>query len=195
MAHPIIVPKRTAVKTLISAQDVSVATATVSVKTLVIGNRQMTKNIFNQIVTKPMYDAVRDDHWNAYWVIRGIPWGWINIHRTDCRGKHLHVIWQSGNELYKMAVAPSPYEYEGGEFGEIGNSNDYISPKHQRVISSIERDFSALFFPSDINDEALGLLRPGYNPEAGLHLNRQVEHLPSPIYDKLRDLGQLFIAS
>lgn len=85
-------------KRQITAQEATIKTASIEIKTLTLGNKQMTLAVFRQLPEKDIIDQVACE-------LRGIPWGTINYH-TDCKdeAEHLHVIWQEENKLYRAKV-------------------------------------------------------------------------------------------
>lgn len=88
----------------VSASEAIIKTATIEVKVMKIGNRQVTLSVFRQLKSESIIDFNTGE-------MRGIPWGQINYH-VDCDGldqNHLHVVWQEGNEL-RRSIAFLPWE-------------------------------------------------------------------------------------
>lgn len=88
----------------ISVQDATIRTATVEIKTLTISNKQVTLAVFRQLQEETLVDEDADG-------FLGLPWGTVNYHPdTACKdaGRHLHVIWQKGEELRRAFVSHSP---------------------------------------------------------------------------------------
>ncbi|MFE7803992.1 hypothetical protein ACFU51_04860 [Streptomyces sp. NPDC057430] len=83
----------------------SIETATVQIQTLNIGSKQMTLSIFRQLIEEPAISAVGR--------IQGKPWGTVNYHpdRCDDAKEHLHVVWQSGDQLRRSFVRPPERAY------------------------------------------------------------------------------------
>lgn len=86
----------------IKANEATVKTASVEVKTLTISGRQVTLAVFRQLELSSLIDPDGP-------TLRGIPWGRINYHGAqDCEargcGSHIHVVWQEGDELRRDSV-------------------------------------------------------------------------------------------
>ncbi len=88
----------------VTTHEATIQTATVEVKSLTIGGRQVTLSVFRQLQREPVIDleAVKLD---------GVPWGRVHYFpdagcaaRAD-RG-HLHVVWQKGAELRRACLDP-----------------------------------------------------------------------------------------
>jgi hypothetical protein len=78
----------------ITTREATVKTATVEIKTLTVGGKQVTLSMFRQIKREPLLDADTAQ-------LGGVPWGTVNYHPERCHGasEHLHVVWQKGDEL------------------------------------------------------------------------------------------------
>lgn len=82
----------------LTPQNATITTATVEVKTLTIGGKQVTITLFRQLKEQPL---VAEDG-----TLNGVPWGVVNYHPDKCREKpeHLHVVWQEGQALRRSSV-------------------------------------------------------------------------------------------
>jgi len=72
----------------LKTDEVSISAATVDIKVMRVGSKQLTLAVFRQLE--------RDDD------IQGPMWGWVNYHPDKCEHhyeEHRHIIWQKGNEL------------------------------------------------------------------------------------------------
>lgn len=85
--------------------NTSIETATVQIQTLNVGSKQMTLSIFRQLIEEPAINTVGR--------IQGKPWGTVNYHpdRCDDAKDHLHVVWQSGDQLRRSFVRPPERAY------------------------------------------------------------------------------------
>jgi hypothetical protein len=93
----------------IAAEEASIKTASVELKTITVNNKQMTLAVFRQVPEEDLLDKNNGE-------MRGIPWGWVNYH-IDCPKDpeasyvdHLHVLWQKGQTLKRSAVRLKPDE-------------------------------------------------------------------------------------
>ncbi|MDX2948184.1 hypothetical protein PV383_37255 [Streptomyces caniscabiei] len=79
-------------------ENTSIETATVQIRTLSVGAKQMTQGIFRQLIEQPVV--------NTAGRIDGTPWGTVNYHpdRCDNASQHLHVVWQLGDRLRRAFV-------------------------------------------------------------------------------------------
>jgi len=84
----------------IAVNEARVRTASVEIKTLSVSGKQVTLALFRQLLEKPLID---DDG-----MFTGLPWGTINYHPDRCAKdpKHVHVVWQLGDELRRAAIRP-----------------------------------------------------------------------------------------
>lgn len=82
----------------LTVHNAEIRTATVEVKTLSMSGKQVTLALFRQLREVELID--RDGRLN------GQPWGVVNYHADKCAdaAPHLHVVWQSGNALYRDRV-------------------------------------------------------------------------------------------
>ncbi|MGI5436184.1 hypothetical protein ACQEV4_01380 [Streptomyces shenzhenensis] len=86
-------------------ENTSVETATVQIRTLTVGAKQMTQGIFRQLIAQPIVSTTGR--------VGGTPWGIVNYHPDRCEdaSEHLHVVWQNGNELRRAYVAAPERAY------------------------------------------------------------------------------------
>lgn len=81
---------------VIKASEASITTATIEIKALTIGKRQVTQAVFKQFLNGDVLCPKTCE-------LVGTPWGTVNYHGTgDCvlaRGEHLHVVWQHEGKL------------------------------------------------------------------------------------------------
>lgn len=76
----------------ITATEALIKTASVEIKAITISGKQMTLAVFRQLEQEPIVEP-------ATGLLVGIPWGRVNYCGKDCRGEHMHVLWQKDNEL------------------------------------------------------------------------------------------------
>jgi hypothetical protein len=91
---------------IIEVREATIKTATVEIKTLRIGAKQMTLSVFRQLPEKHIIDREDRDFF-----LRGEPWGLVNYFKEGCsyriHGKtreHLHVVWCEDGRLYRACV-------------------------------------------------------------------------------------------
>jgi hypothetical protein len=118
----------------LNVQNATVTTATIEVKTLTIGARQVTQGIFKQLIEEPL---IAEDG-----TLNGVPWGHVNYCSDDCgsyhyrdsrpgvqrdwdRG-HRHFIWQRGTTLYRCVV----YSVDAESRGRLQHRRDVDSNRH-----------------------------------------------------------------
>ncbi|MEU3549317.1 hypothetical protein [Streptomyces longwoodensis] len=82
----------------LTPQNATITTATIQVRALTIGKKQVTLAVFRQLQETPL---IKDDG-----NLLGEPWGIVNYHPDKCADApaHLHVVWQYGDELLRSAV-------------------------------------------------------------------------------------------
>ncbi len=85
-----------------TVHNVQVRTATIAVNVLTLNERHMTLSVFRQIRLR---DLINEDG-----TLNGQPWGFINYHADKCdkEPEHLHVLWQSGDDLFRATVDVKP---------------------------------------------------------------------------------------
>jgi hypothetical protein len=93
---------------VILAREATVKTAAVEVKALTISGKQVTLAVFRQLEERELvneYDAS----------LNGMPWGWVNYHPDKCADdmRHIHVVWQQEDRLYRARVEPDAQETAG----------------------------------------------------------------------------------
>ncbi|MFC8131577.1 hypothetical protein [Streptomyces sp. NPDC057302] len=92
----------------LTSQNATITTASIQVRALTIGKKQVTLAVFRQLededIIKPL-DAG----------LAGEPWGRVNYHPDKCADdkEHIHVVWQKGDELRRATVyEPSVAAYK-----------------------------------------------------------------------------------
>ena len=79
----------------IETTDASITTATVTIKALQVGKKQMTISVFRQLPEAPLVDE-------DTLALLGQPWGYVNYRWGDQRGTNF--IFQSGSRLYRDCI-------------------------------------------------------------------------------------------
>lgn len=93
----------------ILAHEAVVKTATVEVRSLTITGKQVTLAVFRQLQEEDLVD-----YFNGF-ELAGVPWGHVNYHPDKgCadEGRHLHVVWQKGEELRRALVVWNGWRYQ-----------------------------------------------------------------------------------
>ncbi len=97
----------------LTVHNAEIRTATVEVKTLTLGGKQVTQSVFKQLQDR---DLITNDG-----RLNGQPWGRVNYHPEKCSGDaaHLHVVWQVGTDLFRARVDmhktwPNMFEAKNG---------------------------------------------------------------------------------
>jgi hypothetical protein len=87
----------------LTTQNATITTATIQIRTLTIGKKQVTLAVFRQLEDADIIKTLDAD-------LAGEPWGRVNYHPDKCADakEHIHVVWQQGDELRRATVyAPS----------------------------------------------------------------------------------------
>jgi hypothetical protein len=88
--------------------------ASVEVRLLRVGTRQMNLSLYRQLIAEPVIDPETLE-------FRGLVWGWVNHHKgAECdspsaslKDRHLHLIWQKGDELRRYTLYRKPLPVGG----------------------------------------------------------------------------------
>jgi hypothetical protein len=92
----------------LTVSDVQIQTATVSIRTLVLGKKQMTLSEFRQLPEEPLINdqALPASDGGLRPFIDGEPWGLVNYFWTGCgmEGEHLHVVFTRDGKLFRSCV-------------------------------------------------------------------------------------------
>jgi hypothetical protein len=97
----------------LTTEEVTIQTATIEVRTLMLGKRQVTLSVFRQLVREQIVEP-------ETLALRGEAWGLINYFPGACLhdfdetssggpkflGEHLHVVWQRDGLLRRACVGP-----------------------------------------------------------------------------------------
>lgn len=88
-----------------SPENTSIEEATIQIRTLNIGAKQMSLATFRQIIEAPAI--------NAEGLVQGKPWGTVNYHpdRCDDAKEHLHVVGQLDGQLRRATVMAPDHAY------------------------------------------------------------------------------------
>lgn len=109
---------------VVFASEATIATATVEVKTVTIGKRQMTLSLFRQVPDGDIINPLNGE-------LRGSPWGIVEYHWKDCGDykDHVHVLWQKENELRRSVVHENPLDTHRliPQFADGGVGLDHIT--------------------------------------------------------------------
>jgi hypothetical protein len=97
--------------TTLTSQNAIVRTATVEIKTMSIGNKQVTLAVFRQLKEELVIDLKTGG-------LHGVPWGIVNYFWGDCQTwPHLHVVWQKGTELRRCCMSSRCYSMPSWKSG------------------------------------------------------------------------------
>jgi hypothetical protein len=80
----------------LEAEDATISTATITIKTMQVGKKQMTQSVFRQL---PEAQLVNEDEVRLF----GLPWGWVNYHWGDIDSHSTHFVFQLGGKLFRSA--------------------------------------------------------------------------------------------
>jgi hypothetical protein len=88
----------------VTVDTASIEPATVAINTLTISGKHVTLDVFRQL-----QHAVLINHDGS---LAGPPWGMVNYHQKSCDKleKHVHVVWQLGDQLRQDTVQPPRWE-------------------------------------------------------------------------------------
>ena len=86
----------------LTPQNATITTASVQIKTLTVGGKQVTQAVFRQLREEHLVS--KDGYLN------GVPWGYVNYHPDKCADyrPHRHVVWQQGEDLLRSQVNNDP---------------------------------------------------------------------------------------
>lgn len=97
----------------LTPQNATVTTATIQVRALTIGKKQVTLAVFRQLEDQDIIKTLDAN-------LAGEPWGRVNYHPDKCADEkeHIHVVWQKDDELrratvYEPSVAAHRNPYAG----------------------------------------------------------------------------------
>jgi hypothetical protein len=149
----------------LTVHNASINTATIEVKTLTIGARQVTQGIFRQLIEAPL---IAEDG-----TLNGVPWGHVTWHPDKCEGhtlEHWHIVWQSGTELRRSRVDVKP------DFVWNHELRDYVGEPANRFVTAWIReachgraDWSVLLGTRHEHELTSRMLRGGVNNETKVH--------------------------
>ena len=123
---------------VLKAQEAVLLPVQVTVQALMIAGKQMTLAVFRQLPREPLIDY-------STVTLQGIPWGYVNYHNKDCGcEKHLHIVWQRGNELCQYVYNPKSFIWEHTTAMEEAVKN---------VI--VKQTLEEKWYPSDVNNKLI----------------------------------------
>lgn len=128
---------RTGTNTIVAleAEDASISTATISVRVLHVGKRQMTQAVFRQLAAAPLVDEVNVK-------LLGIPWGWVNYHWGDIPTQSTQFIFQVGTNLFRDAFRVR----DSSRFDDDASNDKYdrapCAPRHFREFQRCFRELA-----------------------------------------------------
>lgn len=89
-------------KRFVRAEEASIRTASVEIRTLTVNGKQMTMGVFRQLVIENVLSPEAR-------ALKGRPWGLVNYFPKPCEPDHLHIVWQKGGDLRRACVYPEPW--------------------------------------------------------------------------------------
>ena len=95
---------------VIESREATVLTVSVTIKAIIVGQKQMTLSMFRQLPVHPIFTL---DETAGYWVgrLQGEPWGIVNYFWGKCSPRdHFHVVWVFGGILSRACVSPLELE-------------------------------------------------------------------------------------
>jgi hypothetical protein len=107
----------------LETEDVSIATATVSIKVLQVNNRQMTQSVFRQLPERGLIDDETIE-------LLGVPWGWVN-YTASGMGDGRQFVVQFGTTLCRSSV---PLSSSLDWRSRVDNAPYPYQEMHQRYI-------------------------------------------------------------
>jgi hypothetical protein len=92
---------------VLTAQEATIQTAQVEIRVMKVGKKQVTMGMFRQVPHKPFHDPLTLER-------QGVPWGWVHYWwdgdgSSFSHGHRLHLVWQSGETLYRAVVYSEAY--------------------------------------------------------------------------------------
>jgi hypothetical protein len=82
----------------ITAQNVQIHTAVVSIRTLTVEGRQVTMGLFRQLIEEDIIS------WKTPVSLHGVAWGHVRYLIEDGAETAINIVWQKGNELRRCIV-------------------------------------------------------------------------------------------
>lgn len=148
----------------LTSENAVIKTASVEVKTLTISGKQVTLAVFRQLQERPLIVFNRN---LSPVMVPGFPWGKVNYHPDKCdspRVPHVHVVWQSGDTLYRSRIDElyieavrhyweDEYMLRRNAFGEAISLHHYTPYGHSRLGEEVRLD-------DDIAEEYYALIEP-----------------------------------
>ncbi|AZQ32633.1 hypothetical protein EJ357_03560 [Streptomyces cyaneochromogenes] len=116
----------------LTTQNAVITTATIEVKTLTLGGKQVTQSVFRQLREEPLI--------NHDGTLNGTPWGFVNYHPDKCADgePHRHVVWQRDGELLRATVS-QPYDCRGAYWSAAGQ--EFLEAHAREVVAGRGRYF------------------------------------------------------
>jgi len=183
----------------LTVHNAEITTATVEIKTLTVGGKQVTLAVFRQLREEPL---ITEDG-----TLKGVPWGTVNYHPDKCgdQAGHWHVVWQSGSDLLRARVAMSVefplwdsetghrylttcvWEHVHGGTQHFNNAPllrdktmDFVSFQHSRVIEiegvdTVLRTSSEATTAAAAQEDLLAIRRRSDQPDGSPYLERAQE--------------------
>jgi hypothetical protein len=134
--------------------DATIKPASVEIKTLAIGGKQITLAAYLQLfeeafIEESIFEEALTYKYTDYELatFRGVPWGTVNYHPdktcADLR-EHRHVVWQKGQELRRATVLQWPWY-----------SEDRVPRGYERLTSKLEVNLLPAWFAIGVAEGSL----------------------------------------
>jgi hypothetical protein len=81
---------------MLETNDATISTATITIRALNVGKKQMTQSVFRQLPEAVLVDEEKI-------TLTGIPWGWINYRWGDIGEDYTNFVFQVGTRLFRCA--------------------------------------------------------------------------------------------
>lgn len=204
---------------VIEASSASVSSAQVYVKTVMIGNKQITQSVYKQIpeLSEPLIS------WDLNLSAR--PWGWVNYHDDICAKKcsdylaahmkavrshlgfrepeHMHILCEKDNLLYKAVVFKMDRIERAEAYEKLQQHQDWrnlgISEGRRLLIDAIREEKSRIVFENrGAQQEHIGVMLAAWSMASeflqfGISREDFAKNYANQ-WDEIRRLGQIYIA-
>jgi hypothetical protein len=153
----------------LEASDVSISTASVTIKALQVSNRQMTQSVFRQLPERALIDEEKVE-------LLGLPWGWVNHSISGQEGNRQFVA-QFGTTLCRCPVPNLLRSSEG--FGAQMLRPDCLPKPFARIAAGYVRDAVCMLCADIIEGRSLQydnfpILMEGESPFVPIYIGEKL---------------------
>lgn len=115
---------------MLETGDASISTATITIRALQVGKKQMTQSVFRQLPEASLVDEEAVE-------LLGLPWGWVNYHAGSHDFGYTNFVFQVGTRLRRCGFRVRPSgDFSGEGLGPVPIAFDAMASRWHGAVAA-----------------------------------------------------------